>query len=219
MAIKHKRSSTAGAVPAVGDLVIGQLAMNTRDAILFMKKAVGAQESIVRVGAEMSAPVAAALKEPTGAAFLAALGGAGAMEYISGISAVGALVEWEIPPGYRDITVVGVGITHAGTAGTRQMQVVVGGQVLSTQSYIIPAGTLNAMSLSDSTLSARSFMFTIHNAKQTHPVKPVTVGTMQHTPTNWCVGIETALPIDFLRFTVSGGQAFNAGTFHFFGRR
>ena len=73
--IKTKLSPTPGKVPLVENLASGELALNTNDAILFMKKTIGGVDSVVRVGAEMSPVVAAALKETTGAAFLAALGG------------------------------------------------------------------------------------------------------------------------------------------------
>lgn len=45
--IRHKRSSTAGAVPTAGQLQDGELAMNTADAKLFMKRADGA---VVEIG-------------------------------------------------------------------------------------------------------------------------------------------------------------------------
>lgn len=74
MTMKMKRSNVAGKVPLTTDLEDGQIAVNTRDAILFMRKTVGETQSVVRVGAEMSAPVAATLKEATLPAFRAALG-------------------------------------------------------------------------------------------------------------------------------------------------
>ncbi|NGM47929.1 hypothetical protein G5B31_20640, partial [Rhodobacter sp. SGA-6-6] len=72
--MQQKRSTTPGKVPAVGDLADGQIAMNTHDAVLFMRKTVGVDQSVVRVGAEMSAAVAATLREPTLPAFRAAIG-------------------------------------------------------------------------------------------------------------------------------------------------
>jgi hypothetical protein len=74
MTMKHKRSNTAGKVPLVADLEDGQLCVNTNDAILFMRKTVLGTPSIVRVGAEMSAPVAATLREASLPAFRAAIG-------------------------------------------------------------------------------------------------------------------------------------------------
>lgn len=47
--IKHKRSTTAGAVPAAGALVEGELAINVADGRVFAKKANG---SVVCVSAE-----------------------------------------------------------------------------------------------------------------------------------------------------------------------
>jgi hypothetical protein len=45
--IRHKRSSTAGATPAAGSLVTGELALNTADGKLFTKKDNG---TIVEIG-------------------------------------------------------------------------------------------------------------------------------------------------------------------------
>ena len=47
--IKVKRSAVAGKVPAVGDLQLGELAINTYDGKLFLKKNVGGIETIVDV--------------------------------------------------------------------------------------------------------------------------------------------------------------------------
>ena len=41
MAIQQKRSSTAGAVPTVFDLVLGEIAVNTADGLAFVKKTNG----------------------------------------------------------------------------------------------------------------------------------------------------------------------------------
>lgn len=49
--IKVKRSAVAGKVPAVGDLQLGELAINTYDGKLFLKKNVSGNESIVDVTA------------------------------------------------------------------------------------------------------------------------------------------------------------------------
>jgi len=48
--ILHKRSSTASAVPAVGDLSLGEFAINTSDGKVYIKKDDGA-ESVVEIGA------------------------------------------------------------------------------------------------------------------------------------------------------------------------
>ena len=45
-----KRSAVAAKVPLVSDLVLGELALNTNDGKLFMKKSVSGVESIVQVG-------------------------------------------------------------------------------------------------------------------------------------------------------------------------
>ena len=44
--IKLKRSATAGNVPTTSDLALGELAMNTADGAIYMKKNVGGTESI-----------------------------------------------------------------------------------------------------------------------------------------------------------------------------
>lgn len=44
--IKLKRSATAGNVPTISDLALGELAMNTADGSIYMKKSVGGTESI-----------------------------------------------------------------------------------------------------------------------------------------------------------------------------
>lgn len=49
--IKLKRSAVAGKQPAVGDLALGELGLNTYDGKLFTKKSVGGVESIVEIGA------------------------------------------------------------------------------------------------------------------------------------------------------------------------
>lgn len=49
MQITHKRSSIADKVPRTSDLALGELAINTHDGKLFLKKDDGA-ESVVEVG-------------------------------------------------------------------------------------------------------------------------------------------------------------------------
>lgn len=51
--IRHKRSSTAGATPAAGSLVAGELAINTADGKVFVKKDNG---TVVEVGTNSSGP-------------------------------------------------------------------------------------------------------------------------------------------------------------------
>jgi len=49
--IKLRRSATQGAVPTTSQLALGELAMNTYDGKLFIKKDVNGTESIVEIGA------------------------------------------------------------------------------------------------------------------------------------------------------------------------
>ena len=49
--IKIRRSATAAAVPTTAQLALGELAVNTTDGKLFLKKNVSGTESIVEVGA------------------------------------------------------------------------------------------------------------------------------------------------------------------------
>ena len=72
--LRLRRSSTAAAVPTTAQLSDGELAQNVNDGRLFGVKNVSGIRSIITLGAEMSAAVAAALKETTGTAFLSALG-------------------------------------------------------------------------------------------------------------------------------------------------
>ncbi len=55
--VLHKRSSTASASPAVGDLSLGEIAVNTYDGKLFVKKSVSGTESIIEIGASGGAAV------------------------------------------------------------------------------------------------------------------------------------------------------------------
>ena len=52
--IKIKRSAVAGKAPAVGDLQLGELAINTYDGKLYTKKSVSGTESVVEIGAGSS---------------------------------------------------------------------------------------------------------------------------------------------------------------------
>lgn len=52
--IKLKRSATPGSVPTVSDLALGEVAVNTYDGRLYMKKNVGGSESIVQLQASTS---------------------------------------------------------------------------------------------------------------------------------------------------------------------
>jgi hypothetical protein len=53
--IQIKRSAVQGKVPLVGDLALGEFAINTYDGKVFIKKNVGGTESIVDVTAELTA--------------------------------------------------------------------------------------------------------------------------------------------------------------------
>ena len=57
MGIKMKRSSVAGKAPAVGDVELGELAVNTHDGKLYLKKNNGS-ETIVEIGAQRVTSVA-----------------------------------------------------------------------------------------------------------------------------------------------------------------
>ena len=49
--IKLRRSATAGAIPTAGNLDLGELALNTYDGKLYMKKSVSGTDSVVEIGA------------------------------------------------------------------------------------------------------------------------------------------------------------------------
>tara|TARA_B100001175_G_scaffold295699_1_gene283999 strand:- start:1061 stop:1387 length:327 start_codon:yes stop_codon:yes gene_type:complete len=49
--VLHKRSATASASPAVSDISLGEIAVNTYDGKLFVKKSVSGTESIIEIGA------------------------------------------------------------------------------------------------------------------------------------------------------------------------
>ena len=50
--ITHKQSSVAGKMPTPEQLALGELAINTTDGKLFLKKNVSGTESVVEVGAD-----------------------------------------------------------------------------------------------------------------------------------------------------------------------
>lgn len=56
MTMKQKRTAIAGKSPLTTEIEDGQLGLNTRDAVLFMLKTVGAVKTIVKIGAEMATP-------------------------------------------------------------------------------------------------------------------------------------------------------------------
>lgn len=47
--IKLRRSATAGKVPQVGDIQLGELALNTHDGKLYTKRSVSGVESVVEL--------------------------------------------------------------------------------------------------------------------------------------------------------------------------
>ncbi len=49
-AVQLKRSAVAGKIPLTADLQTGELAMNTNDGRVYMKKTVGGSDSITRIG-------------------------------------------------------------------------------------------------------------------------------------------------------------------------
>ena len=53
--IKLKRSASAGAAPSTSDLALGELALNTTDGKLYMKKSVSGSESIVEISGTKAA--------------------------------------------------------------------------------------------------------------------------------------------------------------------
>jgi hypothetical protein len=52
--IKLKRSATSGAAPSTSDLALGEVAINTYDGKMYIKKSVGGTESIVEIGAGLT---------------------------------------------------------------------------------------------------------------------------------------------------------------------
>ena len=52
--IKLKRSATSGAAPSTSDLALGEVAINTYDGKMYIKKSVGGTESIVEIGGSSS---------------------------------------------------------------------------------------------------------------------------------------------------------------------
>lgn len=63
--ILHKRSSTASAVPSAGSIALGELAINTADARLFLKKGDGTVVDVTSIGGIQGLTAALAGKEPS----------------------------------------------------------------------------------------------------------------------------------------------------------
>lgn len=59
--LRHKRSTAPGGVPTTAALSLGELAINTYDGKLYLKKNVSGSETVVEVGAITSGGVIAAL--------------------------------------------------------------------------------------------------------------------------------------------------------------
>lgn len=62
--ILHKRSSTASAVPSAGSIALGELAINTADGRLFLKKGDGTVVDVTSIGGIQGLTAALAGKEP-----------------------------------------------------------------------------------------------------------------------------------------------------------
>lgn len=59
--LRHKRSTAPGGVPTTAALSLGELAINTYDGKLYLKKNVSGTETVVEIGATTSGGVTAAL--------------------------------------------------------------------------------------------------------------------------------------------------------------
>lgn len=81
--LKVKRSAVAGRIPTTTDLALGELAINTNDGKLFLKKSVGGVESIVDVTAALGAGVIS-FNSRTGAVTLTASDVNTALGYTAG---------------------------------------------------------------------------------------------------------------------------------------
>ena len=54
--IKLKRSAQQGKIPATTDLALGELAVNTYDGKVYVKKSVSGTETVVEVGSTATTP-------------------------------------------------------------------------------------------------------------------------------------------------------------------
>ena len=54
--IQHKRSATASAVPTTAQISLGEIAINTYDGLVFIKKSVSGVESIVTLASAGASP-------------------------------------------------------------------------------------------------------------------------------------------------------------------
>lgn len=113
--VKFKRSGSAGKVPLTTDLVAGEAALNTRDGLLYTLKE-GVSPSVIVIGAEMSATLAAALKQASGPAFMEAIGlGSYVIRDIQGTLSGTAIEETGIPSWANEINIAFDRVTLSGT--------------------------------------------------------------------------------------------------------
>lgn len=136
--IQHKRSSTASAVPTGGSLAAGELAVNTADGKLFLKKD---NATVVEIGG------AAAAGTLTGATLAAGV-------TASSLISVGTLTSLTVTN-----TITGSVSGNAGTATTATSATTAGTVTTAAQTAITSVGTLTGLTLSgnvnlqDNTLS------------------------------------------------------------------
>jgi len=89
--VRLKRSATGGVVPTTAALALGELAINTYDGKLFLKKSVSGTETVVEVGAVTSGVVTSALgytpANKAGESFTGAISVAGAITATGDVTA------------------------------------------------------------------------------------------------------------------------------------
>ena len=105
--LRHKRSTAPGGVPTTAALSLGELAINTYDGKLYLKKNVSGSETVVEVGAITSGGVTAALgytpANKAGESFTGAISVAGSITATGDVTA------------YSDASLKTDGATIAGT--------------------------------------------------------------------------------------------------------
>lgn len=89
--LRHKRSTAAGGVPTTAALSLGELAINTYDGKLYLKKNVSGAETVVEVGAITSGGVTGALEytpaNKAGESFTGAISVAGSITATGDVTA------------------------------------------------------------------------------------------------------------------------------------
>lgn len=89
--LRHKRSTAPGGVPSTAALSLGELAINTNDGKLFLKRNVSGTETVVEVGAVTSGGITAALgytpANRAGESFTGAISVAGAITATGNVTA------------------------------------------------------------------------------------------------------------------------------------